>query len=183
MDTALPTAHWDFLVRLGKGKRLLGGKMRRFAIGCAVAAFIALSAEPEAVSVALLENNISAFNQAMPPQVGVASWYGEECEGNPTASGELFDMNGLTAAQWELPFGTRIRVTNLTNNRSLVLRVNDRGPGIPGRIVDVSMEAAKRLGFKSRGLVQVQLDVLDYHIQWNQKPASLEGSGEFMDVD
>ena len=157
--------------------------MRRFAIGCAVAAFIVLSAEPEAVSVALLESKISAFNPAMPSQVGVASWYGEECEGNPTASGELFDMNGLTAAQWELPFGTRIRVTNLTNNRSLVLRVNDRGPGIPGRIVDVSMEAAKRLGFKSRGLVQVQLDVLDYHIQWNQKPASLEGSGEFMDVD
>jgi rare lipoprotein A len=73
----------------------------------------------------------------------------------------MYDMNGLTAAHREMPFGTRIRVTNLTNNRYLVLRVNDRGPGIPGRLLDVSMAAAEHLGFLGEGLAPVRIEVLE----------------------
>lgn len=71
-------------------------------------------------------------------------------------------MNGLTAAHWTLPFGTWIKVTNLRNSRSVILRVNDRGPGVPGRVLDVSMEAARRLGFKGMGLTTVQIEVVGY---------------------
>jgi rare lipoprotein A (peptidoglycan hydrolase) len=137
--------------------------MKRIAMGCAVALCIALTALSEAVpTVSQVPRvpKVAASGLAKFRQVGIASWYGEECDGNPTASGEPFDMYGLTAAHWELPFGTRIRVTNLRNKRCLILRVNDRGPGICGRVVDVSMEAARRLGFVGSGLVPVQLEVV-----------------------
>ena len=129
-------------------------------MSCGVAALVALSVRSEALPP--VPFNMPAPVIQMPGyyQVGIASWYGPECEGNATASGEPFDMQGLTAAHWELPFGTWIKVTNLVNDRWLVLRINDRGPGIPGRLLDVSMEAAKRLGFKRQGLTQVQIEVI-----------------------
>ena len=95
-------------------------------------------------------------------EVGTASVYSEDLDGNPTANGEIYDMNGLTAAHRTLPLGTKVRVTNLRNKRSLVLRINDRGPFIPGRILDVSMAAARRLGFGVAGLALVRVRVLSY---------------------
>ncbi len=85
---------------------------------------------------------------------GIASWYGREFQGHRTASGERFDRGLLTAAHPTLPFDTRIRVTNLENGRSVVVRVNDRGPGL-GRLIDVSEAAAERLGMKDRGFARV----------------------------
>jgi rare lipoprotein A len=92
--------------------------------------------------------------------VGTASWYGDYFEGKPTASGEPFNMYDLTAAHPTLPLGTLVRVTNLRNHRAVVVRINDRGPVVPGRIIDVSYSAAKVLKFQSRGIQRVRLDVL-----------------------
>jgi rare lipoprotein A len=94
-------------------------------------------------------------------QEGLASWYGAPYHGHATASGERYDQEGLTAAHRSLPFGTMIRVTNLANGRSLVLRVNDRGPFLASRIVDVSRRAARDLGFLGAGSAPVRLEVLD----------------------
>jgi rare lipoprotein A len=133
--------------------------MKRLAIGCAVAALVVLSprseARPPAAATVLLAASLRpAF------QVGIASWYGPELQGSPTANGEQFDMNGLTAAHRELPIGARVRVTNLLNKRSITLRINDRGPSIPGRVLDVSMAAAGKLGFLRSGLALVQIEVV-----------------------
>jgi rare lipoprotein A len=92
-------------------------------------------------------------------QVGTASWYGEQFQGRQTASGELFDMRDFTAAHPSLPLGTFVRVTNLRNGKVVVVRINDRGPVVDGRIIDVSYNAARALGFKDRGLQTVRLDV------------------------
>lgn len=88
---------------------------------------------------------------------GIASFY---TEGQRTASGEKFDTNDLTAAHPTLPFGTRLRVTNLTTGRSVTVRVNDRGPYVPGRVVDVSHSAANALGMVGSGIAKVKLDVV-----------------------
>ena len=88
---------------------------------------------------------------------GVASYYSE---GKSTASGEKFDPNELTAAHPSLPFGTRLRVTNTTTGRSVTVRVNDRGPYVPGRVVDVSYSAAQALGMVRSGTANVKLDVV-----------------------
>ncbi len=91
-------------------------------------------------------------------EIGVASWYGEPYHGRRTANGEVYDMNQMTAAHRTLPLPTYVRVTNLENARSVILRVNDRGPFIDGRIIDVSYGAAQLLGFVRQGLVRVQVD-------------------------
>jgi rare lipoprotein A len=88
---------------------------------------------------------------------GLASFY---TEGTQTASGEKFDTHELTAAHRTLPFGTRLRVTNVTTGRSVTVRVNDRGPFVPGRDVDVSYSAAETLGMVGRGIAKVKLDVV-----------------------
>lgn len=95
-----------------------------------------------------------------PYQIGTASWYGDYFQGKPTASGESFNMYDMTAAHPTLPLGTFVRVTNLRNGRVVVLRVNDRGPIVPGRIIDVSYSAARALNFKSQGLQRVRLDLV-----------------------
>jgi peptidoglycan lytic transglycosylase len=89
---------------------------------------------------------------------GLASFYGHESQ---TASGEKFNARELTAAHRTLPFGTRVRVTDVATGRSVTVRVNDRGPFIPGRIVDVSASAAETLGITGRGVAKVKLDVVD----------------------
>jgi rare lipoprotein A len=96
-------------------------------------------------------------------ETGIASWYGEEFHGRYTADGEIFDLNSLTAAHPTLPMPVVVRVTNLENGRSIKLRVNDRGPYEPGRIIDVSRRAAQLLGFEVQGTakVRVQIDVPD----------------------
>ena len=94
-------------------------------------------------------------------QIGKAAWYGPNFHGRPTASGEVFDMYSMTAAHRELPLGTLVRVTNLRNRRSVVVRINDRGPFDPyGRIIDLSYEASRRLGMVKAGVVRVRLEPL-----------------------
>jgi rare lipoprotein A len=95
-----------------------------------------------------------------PYQVGTASWYGEDFAGKPTASGEPFNMYDLTAAHPTLPLGTMVKVTNLKNRRAVVVRINDRGPLVPGRIIDVSYSTARALKFQGQGTQRVRLDVL-----------------------
>jgi rare lipoprotein A len=99
-------------------------------------------------------------NNATPTHIasqGVASFY---TEGQQTASGEKFDTHDLTAAHPRLPFGTRLRVTNVATGRSVIVRVNDRGPYVPGRVVDVSHSAANALGMVESGIAKVKLDVI-----------------------
>ena len=97
--------------------------------------------------------------KSQPYQVGTASWYGEYFQGKQTASGEPYDMLDFTAAHPTLPLGTFVKVTNLRNGRTVVVRINDRGPVVDGRIIDVSYNAARALGFKERGIQQVRLDL------------------------
>jgi rare lipoprotein A len=92
--------------------------------------------------------------------VGFASWYGPGHEGHPTASGEIFHMSKLTAAHRTMPFGTRLRVTNVENGRSVMVRVNDRGPWGNDRVLDVSLAAAKTLGMTGSGVARVEIVVL-----------------------
>jgi rare lipoprotein A len=94
-------------------------------------------------------------------QVGTASWYGEYFEGRATASGEPYNMYDLTAAHPSLPLGSWVRVTNLHNGRVVYVRINDRGPIIPGRIIDLSYGAAQALRFREKGLQRVRLDVAE----------------------
>src|SRR6185503_20710376 len=93
-------------------------------------------------------------------QIGMASYYGKPHHGKRTASGETFEMQGMTAAHPTLPFGTKVRVTNLYNGNKVVLRVNDRGPFKKGRIIDVSRRAAQVLGMTRLGTVKVRVEVL-----------------------
>jgi rare lipoprotein A (peptidoglycan hydrolase) len=90
-------------------------------------------------------------------QTGLASWYGPQFQNRRTANGELFNMNKLSAAHRTLPLDSEVRVTNLRNDRWVVVRVNDRGPYIAGRIIDLSAEAARRLGFKEAGVAPVRV--------------------------
>jgi rare lipoprotein A len=96
-----------------------------------------------------------------PYQIGTASWYGENFEGKPTASGEPYDMYDMTAAHLKLPMGSYVRVTNLRNGKAVVVRVNDRGPIVPGRIIDLSYGAAQALQFQHKGLQRVRLDLVN----------------------
>ena len=93
--------------------------------------------------------------------VGMASYYADKFQGRPTASGERFDNASLTAAHRTLPFGTRVRVTNLDNGRSVTVRVNDRGPFVKGRIIDLSVAAAKRIDMIRAGVVRVRVEPVD----------------------
>jgi len=118
---------------------------------------------------------------AIPPsaipkvQYGWASWYGEEFHGRPTASGSIFDMYQLTAAHNTLPLGTKVLVTNLQNGRCATVIVNDRGPFVPGRVIDLSYAAAKALGMVEEGLAWVRIEVLDF-------PEGFKGMGYTIQV-
>ena len=92
---------------------------------------------------------------------GVSSFYAEDFHGKLTANGEVYDMYGLTAAHKTLPLNTIARVTNLDNNKSLILRINDRGPYVKGRILDCSYGAAKKLGFINNGTTKVKIEVIE----------------------
>lgn len=94
-------------------------------------------------------------------QTGKASFYADKYEGRTTASGEKYKHNKLTAAHKTLPFGTKVRVTNIANNQTVEVVVNDRGPYVDGRIIDLSRSAAEQLGFINLGLAEVKLEVID----------------------
>jgi rare lipoprotein A len=93
---------------------------------------------------------------------GLASWYGGKFQGRLTSSGEVFDTNQMTAAHKHLPFGTLVKVVNLDNNKSTVVRVNDRGPFVDGRVIDLSRAAAERIDMVGTGVARVSLEVLAF---------------------
>lgn len=119
---------------------------------------------PYAIAVAVLlgcaQAPVAQRQPARAVQDGTASYYGADFAGRRTASGERFDPQALTAAHPDLPFGTRLRVTNLENGRSVMVRINDRGPFAGGRIVDLSWGAARELGMLRSGLARVRVEVL-----------------------
>jgi len=122
------------------------------ALGCG-----ATTTHPEQEPRARVQQRRPAKSKA---QRGKASWYGRRFQGRKTASGERFDRHALTAAHRKLPFGTRVRVTNLKNGRTVIVRINDRGPFGSGRVIDVSEAAAKRLRMIRAGVVPVKVEVL-----------------------
>jgi len=93
-------------------------------------------------------------------ETGIASWYGPGFDGNLTANGEVYDMYGISAAHKTLPFGTIVRVVEIETGRSIVVRINDRGPFIEGRIIDLSNGAAEKLGIVEKGITEVGLRIL-----------------------
>jgi rare lipoprotein A len=95
------------------------------------------------------------------PQIGTASWYGQKFQGKPTASGEPYDMYEFTAAHRELPMGSWLKVTNLRTGKWLIVRINDRGPFVGDRILDLSDSAAQMLDIKARGVARVKLEIVD----------------------
>jgi peptidoglycan lytic transglycosylase len=131
-------------------------------------AAMSLAAEPEASSVGGLRlASVTSTPVVFPPvksaepkstSYGIASFYRHHTR---TASGEAFDERQLTAAHRTLPFGTRLRVTSVATGRSVTVRVNDRGPYVPGRVVDVSYSAAEALGMVGRGVTKVKVDVIE----------------------
>jgi rare lipoprotein A len=104
---------------------------------------------------------ISAITLTAQVQTGKASFYADKFEGVQTASGEKYKRKKLTAAHKTLPFGTKVRITNLQNNKTVEVTINDRGPYVEGRIVDVSKAAAEQLGFLNQGIAEVKLEVID----------------------
>jgi rare lipoprotein A (peptidoglycan hydrolase) len=118
-------------------------------------------------------NTVTGSPAAQPPAAGkkgaqpiavwecLSSWYGEDFDGLPTATGETYDMYGDTAAHPTLPLGSIVRVTNTRNHRSQIVRINDRGPYVEGRELDVSYAVAQKLGFDQRGTAKVRLELLE----------------------
>jgi len=107
-------------------------------------------------------NRIESLQAKLASTVGTASWYGvpDGFHGRRTASGEIFNAYGLTAAHKSLPFGTRVKVTNLNNGRSVEVKISDRGPFVPGRVIDLSQGAASKIGLISSGVAPVRLDII-----------------------
>jgi rare lipoprotein A len=107
-------------------------------------------------------NKVAAKGQPKPLAIWecTTSWYGEDFDGQPTANGETYDMYANTAAHPTLPLGSIVRVVNTRNHRSQVVRINDRGPYVEGRELDVSYEVARKLGFDQHGLAKVRLELL-----------------------
>jgi rare lipoprotein A len=112
--------------------------------------------------------NQPAISPTVPPTVpivqgeqGLASWYGHPYHGRPTSSGEIYNMYAMTAAHRTLPFGTRVRVHDLDNGQAVEIRINDRGPFVEGRIIDLSYAAAKSMGMLGAGIARVKLEILN----------------------
>ncbi|MEM8725376.1 MAG: septal ring lytic transglycosylase RlpA family protein [Pseudomonadota bacterium] len=132
------------------------------------AQFEPYSGAPRAITQAPGAVDLDDFEPPIEPQdqvvrslgAGVASYYGRRFHGRRTANGERFNMRAMTAAHRTLPFGTKVRVTNPRNGRSVVVRVNDRGPFIRGRSIDLSRAAAEKIGMISRGHARVNMEVV-----------------------
>ena len=130
---------------------------------------VAKVSNPDQVETSLLGS--SFFDSAVPRSKDrhkplavwqcITGWYGDDFDGQPTANGETYDMYATTAAHPTLPLGSIIRVVNTRNHRSQIVRINDRGPYVEGRELDVSYEVARRLGFDQHGLAKVRLELLE----------------------
>ena len=105
--------------------------------------------------------SIEASGQKEFLQIGKASYYADKFNGRKTASGEIYDHSKKTAAHLTLAFGTKVRVTNLANNKSVVVKINGRGPFVKGRIIDLSKSAAKQLNFLDKGVTEVKVEILN----------------------
>lgn len=142
-------------------KKIFGVLFALLSVGC-------LSATKTGVG------HLEMDRQMVPSQtlVGTASWYGGTFHGRMTANGEIYNMYELTAAHKSLPFGSLLRVTNLSNEKKLFVRVNDRGPFIPGRILDLSYGAARKLGMVDAGVRRVKIEVLS---QKGSRPSNRSG--------
>lgn len=114
-------------------------------------------------------------------ETGIASWYGPNFHGKHTANGEIYNQNDLTAAHRTLPLPSAVRVTNLENGRSIVLRINDRGPFAHGRIIDVSRRGAQLLGFERNGTAKVRVDILEDESR-QLKVAAINGNAQQLQV-
>ena len=126
---------------------------------------------PTATKKQKQKNKKLSFKKSKKVYKGISSFYGQKFHGKLTANGEIFDMYGVSAAHKEFPFNTVVRVTNEKNGKSLLIRINDRGPYIAGRILDCSFGAAKKLGFVGEGTAKVKIEVLEW------------GDGEYMHHD
>ena len=138
------------------------GLVRALVLGSALASIeIAFCQEAETDNApAPLEELEKTSEPAPSDQTGLAAFYHATFQGRRTASGESFDHKGLTAAHKTLPFGTLVRVTNLRNYKSVIVRINDRGPMQPGRLIDLTHRAARILGFVHQGMTKVILEIL-----------------------
>ena len=127
-------------------------------------AVLALLAASLTLASCAKKHRVGVTPPAPPPirsgETGLASWYGHPYDGRPAADGEIYDMERLTAAHRTLPFGTWVRVVNLTNDKTVDVRIIDRGPFIDGRIIDLSHAAAKAIGLIGPGVAPVRLDIL-----------------------
>ncbi|MBP6113762.1 MAG: septal ring lytic transglycosylase RlpA family protein [Acinetobacter sp.] len=153
-DTSSFNSHFSNLNSLAITERS-GDKIRRETI----AAKIQVPKEEPSVIDKL--NDVASNTVRRFSQTGVASWYGRQFHGRKTASGETFDMNGLTAAHRSLPLNCYIRVTNKNNGKSVIVKVNDRGPFHGNRVVDLSYGAAKSLGITNAGTASVSIERVD----------------------
>lgn len=133
------------------------------------------------VLVTLIVSCATARHEARPAGVVIASWYGQEFHGRPTASGERFDMYARTCAHKELPFGTTLKVTNISNSKTVTCVVNDRGPFVPGRDLDLSYGAAREIGLTGPGTARVNLEYLGRDTAYIRevKYSSTGGSGPY----
>ena len=145
---------------------------RRIAHGLAIAFLIvglgaaqgpnSSEAKPAPISSIQVQPEVrKQVGKTKPYQVGTASWYGANFDGKETASGEPYHMYDMTAASLTLPMGSHVKVTNLRNGKSVVVRINDRGPVVPGRIIDLSYGAAQAIQMKAHGLQRVRLDLVE----------------------
>ncbi len=138
----------------------------RFNIISITVLFFTISCGPTAVygdyinSDGMTRKEIESIRNHPQVQIGISSYYGKKFHKKRTASGKIFNMHQISAAHKTLPLGTRIRVTNLKNGKSLTMTIIDRGPFVKGRILDVSYKAAKKLSFVNEGTTKVRIDVL-----------------------
>lgn len=132
-----------------------------FSSGCGVLKAVSKGAIGTlSLSAKVFTYPLSTLTREEGTHVGVASWYGIEYHGRRTANGEIYDQYKLTAAHRTLPFNTLVKVTNLKNGKSVIVRINDRGPFIDGRIIDLSYAAAQEIDMVEDGIQQVQMKIL-----------------------
>ncbi|HZI63619.1 MAG TPA: septal ring lytic transglycosylase RlpA family protein [Thermoanaerobaculia bacterium] len=147
----------------------------------------ARAAAPLALALAGLALGCAVYSPRRPPPgttlIGVASWYGPGFHGRRTANGEIYDMHRLTAAHKTLPFDTLLEVRNLENGRSVLVRVNDRGPHVKRRILDVSYAAAQELGMMGSGITRVELRILRYDAVTADSPRYTVQVGAFGEAE
>lgn len=135
-------------------------KIRRHLTRILILGLIGLGLSLSALPLSAKEKLSQKSQTQAKAMTGMASYYGKKFHGRRTANGETFNNNALTAAHKTLPFGTKVKVTHLRNRKSVVVRINDRGPFIRGRVIDLSVAAAKKIGLTRTGVARVKLELI-----------------------